>query len=198
MLGAVLTQNTAWSNVEKALARLSGQVSLSAEALLALPEAELAALIRPAGYFNVKARRLRAFCEAFIAAGGESALCKLDTPELREWLLGIHGIGPETADDMVLYAFERPVFVIDAYTRRLFERLGLLDGGEPYETLRMRFEQALGPDPALFNEYHALIVRHAKQVCRVRAPRCDACCLVADCPRTGLSLAPQTRDKPAN
>ena len=182
MIGAVLTQNTAWSNVERALMQLSAQVPLAADALLALPEAELAALIRPAGYFNVKARRLRAFCEAFVAAGGEPALSALDTPRLREWLLGIHGVGPETADDILLYAFGRPVFVIDAYTRRLFERLCLLDGGEPYEALRVRFEQALGPDPALFNEYHALIVRHVKGICRARAPRCDACCLAAECP----------------
>jgi endonuclease-3 related protein len=190
MIGAVLTQNTAWINVERALTQLSAHIPLAADALLALPEAELAALIRPAGYFNVKARRLRAFCEAFIAAGGEPALSTLDTPQLREWLLGIHGVGPETADDILLYAFERPVFVIDAYTRRLFERLGVLDGGEPYETLRMRFEQALGADPVLFNEYHALIVHHAKHVCRARAPRCDACCLVADCPHPGSSPIP--------
>ncbi len=185
MLGAVLTQNTAWTNVERALQQLSAQIPLAAGALLALPETELAALIRPAGYFNVKARRLRAFCEAYVAAGGEPALSKLETSCLREWLLGIHGIGPETADDILLYAFDRPVFVIDAYTRRLFERLGIIGGGESYETLRMTFEQALGPDPALFNEYHALIVRHAKQVCRARAPRCDPCCLAAGCSRKG-------------
>ena len=190
MVGAVLTQNTAWTNVERAIAQLRERVDLAADALLTLPESELASLIQPAGYFNVKARRLRAFCEAFLAAGGEPALSMLETGTLRDLLLGIHGVGPETADDMLLYAFERPVFVIDAYTRRLFERLGVLCGGEPYETLRMRFEQALRPDSALFNEYHALIVHHAKHVCRARAPRCDACCLVADCPHPGSSPTP--------
>lgn len=181
MLGAVLTQNTAWTNVERALAQLSAQVPLVADSLLALSESELAMLIRPAGYFNVKARRLRAFCEAYLLAGGESSLQALDTPRLRRWLLGIHGIGAETADDILLYAFGRPVFVVDAYTRRLFQRLGVIDGDESYETLRVRFEEAMGRDPGLFNEYHALIVHHAKVVCRARAPRCDACCLSTAC-----------------
>jgi len=190
MVGAVLTQNTAWTNVERAIAQLRERIPLAADAVLALPESELALLIRPVGYFNVKARRLRAFCAAFLAAGGESSLSMVETDRLRDLLLGIHGVGPETADDMLLYAFERPVFVIDAYTRRLFERLGVLGGGESYETLRMGFEQALDPDPALFNEYHALIVHHAKHVCRARAPRCDTCCLAADCPQPGSSPTP--------
>lgn len=183
MIGAVLTQNTAWANVERALAQLSSQVPLAADALLALPEPELAALIRPAGYFNVKARRLRALLEAIVAAGGESALSRLDTASLRELLLDIHGIGPETADDILLYAFDRPVFVVDAYTRRLFERLGLLTGGESYELIRATFEQALGPTAAVLNESHALIVRHAKQVCRARDPFCTDCCLADICAR---------------
>lgn len=192
MVGAVLTQNTAWTNVERALLQLRGRVPLDADALLALPESELAALIRPAGYFNVKARRLRAFCEAFVAAGGEPALSGLDTSALRDLLLGIHGIGPETADDMLLYAFERPVFVIDAYTRRLFGRLGLVDEAASYEALRYTFEQTLAPDVALFNEYHALIVHHAKQVCRARAPRCPDCCLAESCQASvGPGSSPQ-------
>jgi endonuclease-3 related protein len=95
--------------------------------------------------------------------------------------LAINGIGPETADDILLYAFERPVFVVDAYTRRLFQRLGLLAGDEGYETIRQQVETAAGPDPALFNEYHALIVRHAKEVCRARKPRCGECALSAGC-----------------
>jgi endonuclease-3 related protein len=182
MLGAILTQNTAWTNVERALERLVQRCPLDAGSLLALPEAELADAIRPAGYFNVKARRLRAFCAAFVEAGGHDALAALDTPALRQALLAVNGIGPETADDMLLYAFERPVFVVDAYTRRLFTRLGLLAGDEGYETIRTRFEQALGPDVPLFNEYHALIVRHAKDLCRARAPRCAGCCLADGCP----------------
>jgi endonuclease-3 related protein len=182
MVGAVLTQNTAWSNVEKALARLAGRIPLTPQALLDLPEPELAGLLRPVGYFNVKATRLRAFCAALLAAGGEAALAAEDTASLRRRLLAMHGIGPETADDMLLYAFERPVFVVDAYTRRLFGRLGVLAGGEGYEAIRTLFEQALGPDTALFNEYHALIVRHAKHLCRARRPLCSDCVLRDGCP----------------
>jgi endonuclease-3 related protein len=181
MVGAVLTQNTAWTNVEKALARVTARIPLTPRALLDLPEPELAALLRPVGYFNVKAARLRVFCAALLAAGGEPALARESTASLRRRLLAMHGIGPETADDMLLYAFERPVFVVDAYTRRLFGRLGMLDGGEGYETIRALFERALGADTALFNEYHALIVRHAKEICRARRPLCDSCALRGGC-----------------
>jgi len=182
MIGAVLTQNTAWINVERAIQRLRGRCALDAAALLALSEEDLADCIRPAGYFNVKARRLRAFCIAFDSGGGFERGSALPTPELRRTLLAINGVGPETADDILLYAFERPVFVVDAYTRRIFERLGLLAGAEPYETVRAAFEQALGPDTDLFNHYHALIVRHGKDVCRARRPDCAACCLRERCP----------------
>ncbi|TVQ92389.1 MAG: endonuclease [Chromatiaceae bacterium] len=191
MLGAILTQNTAWANVERALARLATAGPLTAAGLLALAPAELAELIRPAGYFNVKARRLQAFCAALEAAGGLDALATMETPVLRSWLLAIHGIGPETADDILLYAYERPVFVIDAYTRRLFERLGLLAPGTGYELIRARFERALGSDLPLLNEYHALIVRHGKEVCRARRPRCADCCLAADCAYAGNDIALQ-------
>jgi len=181
MVGAILTQNTAWSNVERALAGLAALIPLQAQAILDLPETELAQCLRPVGYFNVKARRLRAFCRAFIDLGGMVAMPCLATPELRHRLLAIKGVGPETADDMLLYAFQRPVFVIDAYTRRLFTRLGELEGAEGYETIRHAFEQALGADVPLFNEYHALIVRQGKEVCRPK-PRCEACCLAQLCP----------------
>lgn len=181
MLGAVLTQNTAWTNVERALAGLQARVRLDAEEILALPVEALAECLRPVGYFNVKARRLRSFCAAYLEAGGHAGLAALPTADLRRRLLAIHGVGPETADDMLLYAFERPVFVVDAYTRRIFARLGLLDGTEGYETIRHGFERALGPDVALFNEYHALIVVHGKDLCRTR-PRCGVCCLRGVCP----------------
>jgi endonuclease-3 related protein len=181
MVGAVLTQNTAWVNVERGLAALTRRIPLTVEAIMSLPIEELAELIRPVGYFNVKARRLRAFCSALVDQGGIGGLAALPTPELRRRLLAVHGVGPETADDMLLYAFERPVFVVDAYTRRVFARLGLLRGDEGYETIRHAFERALGPDVALFNEYHALIVRHGKDVCRTR-PRCGGCCLRSLCP----------------
>lgn len=181
MVGAVLTQNTAWINVERALKRLSELIALDPAAILALDSAELAETLRPVGYFNVKARRLVTFCEYYLAAGELEGLIAHDTETLRNDLLTVNGIGPETADDMLLYAFDRPVFVVDAYTRRIFSRLGLIAGDEPYERLRSAFETALGPDVPLFKEYHALIVRHAKQVCRTR-PVCSDCRLREGCP----------------
>jgi endonuclease-3 related protein len=181
MVGAVLTQNTAWTNVVRGLERLCNRVPLDAEAILALPGEELAECLRPVGYFNVKAQRLQAFCRAYLKAGGLEGLRTLGTGKLRKLLLAIQGVGPETADDMLLYAFERPVFVVDAYTCRIFRRLGLLSGAEGYESIRHGFELALGPDSALFNEYHALIVRHGKDICRT-IPRCSECCLRESCP----------------
>lgn len=181
MVGAVLTQNTAWSNVERAIANLRAAGALDAEVLARAPRERLARWIRPAGYFNVKARRLQAFCRFYVAAGGLRALDALPTPALRARLLDVHGIGPETADDMLLYAFGRPVFVVDAYTRRLLVRLGLASGDEPYDAIRLGFERALGPDVPLYNEYHALVVAHAKAHCRVR-PRCAGCPLRRLCP----------------
>jgi endonuclease-3 related protein len=181
MVGAVLTQNTAWSNVEKAIANLVSEDLLDPGKITSVRKDYLARRLRPSGYFNIKAGRLRHFCRWYLESGGYRSLRRLPTDELRHALLSVHGIGPETADDILLYAFLRPVFVIDAYTRRLFSRLGLIAGDEPYETLRMMFEQGLGPDVELFNEYHALIVRHAKNICRTR-PVCSGCILRPRCP----------------
>jgi endonuclease-3 related protein len=181
MVGAVLTQNTAWANVEKAIANLKVVGKLDPQAIVKASPARLGQWIKPSGYYNVKAKRLQAFCRWYLAQGGYGSLQTLDTQRLRRGLLSVNGIGPETADDMVLYAFNRPVFVIDAYTRRLFGRLGLIGGDEGYESLRHAIEAALGPNVAMFNEYHALIVIHAKDVCRVR-PRCGECCFSGDCP----------------
>ena len=180
MVGAVLTQNTSWINVEKAIDNLKQADALSAEAIVNASAKRLADLLRPSGYFNVKARRLQAYCQWLLAEGGEAELARRDTDTLRRQLLNVHGIGPETADDILLYAFGRPVFVIDAYTRRLFSRLGVIDGSEPYETLRGLFENTLASDPQLFNEYHALIVIHVKDCCRPK-PRCEQCCLAGQC-----------------
>lgn len=154
---------------------------MTAAAIAAAPARTLAECLRPAGYFNVKARRLQAACRAVRAWGGMSRMARWNTARLREELLAVHGVGPETADDILLYAFERPVFVIDAYTRRLFARLGFIEGREPYEQLRALFEDALPPDAAVFGEYHALIVAHAKDVCRAR-PVCSKCVLQRRCP----------------
>jgi endonuclease-3 related protein len=180
MVGAVLTQNTAWSNVERAIDRLKAAGVLDAGDIAGLPPEELAELIRPAGYFNVKARRLQSLCRFLLDAGGIPALERVPTETLRAQLLAVHGVGPETADDILLYAFERPVFVVDAYTRRLGGRLGLLEGGEGYEEIRHTFEAAFGPDARTFNELHALIVHHAKYFCRKR-PLCGECCLASYC-----------------
>jgi endonuclease-3 related protein len=181
MVGAVLTQNTAWVNVERAIANLKQVCVLSPRAIVQAHPKRLAAWLKPSGYFNVKAKRLRAFCAWLISEGGERALAGHDTALLRQKLLDVHGVGPETADDILLYAFERPVFVIDAYTRRIFKRLGLVNGEDHYEQLRATFEAALAPDVPLYNEYHALIVEHGKNICRVR-PRCEVCCLKVQCP----------------
>ncbi len=180
MVGAILTQNTAWPNVERAIANLKQARMLSARAIASVPPERVAELIRPAGYFNVKAKRLQHFCAFLQEQGGERALRRMDTAVLRHALLAVHGVGAETADDMLLYAFARPVFVIDAYTRRIFSRLGLANGSESYEALRKGFESALGSDVTLFNEYHALIVRHAKETCS-KKPRCEDCCLSVLC-----------------
>jgi endonuclease-3 related protein len=181
MVGAVLTQNTAWANVERAIANLKTAGLLELQAMLQAQPDELAEQIRPAGYFNVKAKRLLSLCDFLAESEG---LEQLSDKALRTRLLAVHGIGPETADDILLYAFNRPVFVIDAYTRRLFSRLGLVQADAGYETLRRDFEQALGENAELYNEYHALIVRHAKEICRTK-PLCDGCCLQSLCEECG-------------
>ncbi len=180
MVGAVLVQNTAWTNVERAVANLRDAGALDANALLALPEAELARRIRPAGYFNVKARRLRNLVAWYRDRGGMERLKYWSTARLREALLAVHGVGRETADDILLYAFHRPVFVIDAYTRRLYERLGVMDGDADYESMRTMTEAALSSRVRDMNEWHALIVAHAKDVCRPN-PLCDRCPLCTRC-----------------
>lgn len=180
MVGAVLTQNTSWRNVERALAALRAAGWLDPESITAIPVARLAECIRPAGCPTVKARRLAAYCRWLLDSGGEEALAGVATLVLRRELLGVHGVGPETADAILLYAFGRPVFVIDAYTRRLFRRMGIFRGDESYEALRQAFEQAMGPRPSVLNEYHALIVEHAKRACAAR-PRCDGCVLRSEC-----------------
>ncbi len=184
MVGAVLTQNTAWTNVERAIANLRARRLLDAEAILAVPAEELADAIRPSGYFNIKAQRLRNLCAAYVEEGGHSGLARLDTAALRDRLLAVNGVGPETADDIVLYAFSRPVFVIDAYTRRILSRLGWIGGDEPYDELQGMVESVLTDDVGALNELHALFVAHGKEICRPR-PRCEGCPLHTDCPQLG-------------
>lgn len=178
MVGAVLTQNTTWLNVEKAINNLKAASYLDADKIINATDKKLAKLIRPSGYFNVKTKRLKNLCQWYKELGEDIAIEKIETDELRNMLMDVNGIGPETADDILLYAFLRPVFVIDTYTRRLFSRLGLIDGDEDYETLRNKFETGLIPDTAFYNEYHALIVRHAKEKC-IQLPDCRHCMVEA-------------------
>lgn len=176
MIGAILTQNTAWTNVEKAISNLRAAKKLSFNALRRISPEKLSQLIRPAGYFNVKADRLKHFMDFLQreCAGDLSKLKRETMPVLREKLLVVKGIGPETADSILLYALGKTSFVIDAYTRRIFSRHGLAAEGEPYERWREIFTQALPADLDLFNDYHAQIVQTAKTYCR-KKPRCEAC-----------------------
>lgn len=180
MTGAILTQNTSWTNVEKAILNLKTHDVLSPHSIVETPDEQLAEWLRPSGYFNIKANRLKNFCRWYLRQGGLIALNRLNTRELREALLQVNGIGMETADSILLYAFQRPVFVIDQYTRRLLQRLGCIRGDEPYDELRLMMETELGSDTQLFNEFHALIVTHAKAHCS-KKPRCEGCMLLTFC-----------------
>jgi endonuclease-3 related protein len=177
-IGAILTQNTAWPNVERAIGNLRRAHLLDVGALLAASPRKIARLVRPAGYFNVKTKRLRAFLvylrEKGVRGKGLTRLCRLDTARLRRELLGVKGIGPETADSILLYAFERPVFVVDAYTKRVFSRHGFFKEDTGYTDVQRFFESRLKRSVPLFNEYHALIVALAKTYCRTQ-PLCSRC-----------------------
>lgn len=175
-VGAILTQNTNWANVEKAIASLKNKRALSAKGIHEMKTEKLALFIRPAGYFNVKARRLKAFIHFLIndyhGSMGRMKNEKLNT--LRTKLLNVHGIGPETADSILLYALDNPVFVIDAYTKRALSRHSVINHDENYERIQDLFHETLKRDTELFNEYHALFVRLGKTYCR-KKPLCDGC-----------------------
>jgi len=174
--GAILTQNTNWTNVEKAIANLKSTDSLTPEVLFRIDISQLAELIRPAGYYNIKAKRLKSFINwLFENYDGEMSNLELvDTNQLRAELLAIKGIGRETADSILLYALGRPVFVVDAYTARITLRHELIEPGADYEQLRQLFESNLAEDVQLFNEYHALLVRAGKEFCSPKA-KCSGC-----------------------
>jgi endonuclease-3 related protein len=176
MVGAILTQNTNWQNVEKAIERLKAAGCLSPQALYDTPIERVAELIRPAGYYNIKARRLKNFLDWLFDnyAGDLNAVAANSVFSMREELLAVNGIGPETADSIILYAFDKPVFVVDAYTCRVLGRHGLIEEGVGYEQIREFFESNLAADVKLFNEYHALLVRVGKEHCGTRA-RCNGC-----------------------
>jgi endonuclease III related protein len=175
-VGAILTQNTNWGNVEKAVKNLKARRLLRPSALHNLPHENLAELLRPAGYFNIKAKRLKNFV-GFLMENyqGSMKLMKKEPLEaIRNKLLEVNGIGPETADSIILYALEKPVFVIDAYTKRVLSRHNILGPDEPYDFYQDLFHSNLKKNIRLFNEYHALIVKLAKENCRTR-PLCSGC-----------------------
>jgi endonuclease-3 related protein len=176
MTGAILTQNTSWTNVEKAIANLNRAGRLTPDALHRIEIAQLAELIRPAGYYNIKSKRLKNFVDwLFEHYSGELAnLQTIHTGQLREELLAVKGIGRETADSILLYALGRPVFVVDAYTARITVRHELIEPDADYEQLRELFESNLPQDVRLFNEYHALLVSAGKEFCKTKA-RCSGC-----------------------
>lgn len=182
MVGAILTQGAAWGNVEKAIDGLKAAGALSPGALRRLEATELAGLIYPSGYYNAKAKKLKSLADWLEESCGDNLNRLFDgrADSLRRRLLAIHGIGPETADSILLYAAGKPVFVIDAYTRRILNRLGLKPDEDSYPAYQRLFEDNLPADVPLFNEYHALLVRLARETCR-KKPLCDRCCLKGIC-----------------
>jgi endonuclease III related protein len=186
-VGAILTQNTNWRNVEKAIWNLKSEQLLAPERLYSIPQEQLAELIRPAGYFRIKASRLKAFLH-FLRHE-----CRFDMEQLRGrpdgqlrgMLLGVNGIGPETADSILLYALEKPSFVVDAYTRRILSRHGLVDEEIAYDALRGFFMDSLPSDVRLYNEYHALLVRVGKGWCGRKQGACHGCPLSSFQPNPG-------------
>ncbi len=193
ILGAILTQSCSWSNVEKAIMNIKHVRALSPKTLIAMPLSRLASLVRPSGYFNQKAKKIRAFLSFFSAQYGSSIarMKKKRLAPLREELLSIWGVGKETADSILCYALSKPALVIDAYTRRLFHRLGHTAEDASYDELQDYLTARLPRSTALYNDFHAQVVIHCKDVCRTK-PKCDRCTLSKIC-RWGMSA----RNRPA-
>tara|TARA_B100001750_G_scaffold202477_1_gene177781 strand:+ start:249 stop:932 length:684 start_codon:yes stop_codon:yes gene_type:complete len=176
-VGAILTQSTAWINVEKAITKLRNAGSLSLVGIYDMPETELAELVHSSGYFNVKARKLKALAQHVFDHHGGDLTAMLGQPwaDLRTELLSVYGIGEETADDIVLYAACAPSFVVDAYTKRIVDRIGIPPAQNRYESYRALFMDTIPPDVSIYNEYHALLVKLGKDVCKKSAPLCPEC-----------------------
>ena len=189
VVGAILTQAAAWTNVERGIASLKEADCWSWQAIYLRPVDDLAQIIRSCGYFNAKARKLKAFAQHVVELydGELVAMLEQDLPELRDELLSIHGIGQETADDILLYAAEKPSFVIDSYTRRVLQRMDVIsrEKATTYQACQALFQENLPGDATLFNEYHALLDHHAKVACLKKAPKCQGCCLRDIC-ATGM------------
>lgn len=181
IVGAILTQNTSWKNVEKALENLNKEKMMDVYKIANTENTILAELIKPAGYYNQKAERLKSFAEFLIKKydGETTKLFSLDVEKLRNELLNLKGVGPETADSIILYAAEKPVFVVDAYTTRIFSRLGFDAKG--YEELQKLFMENLPNDVSIFKEYHALLVNLGKNYCKKKEPDCKKCPLLDIC-----------------
>jgi len=202
IVGAILVQNTSWTNVAPAIENLRRAKLLTPRAIENVSTRRLMRLIRSSGYFRQKTKKLKNFV-CFLRSEYQGSLAKMflaPTPTLRDQLLAVHGIGPETADSILLYAAKHPVFVVDAYTRRLLERHGLASPGLDYEQVQKLFEQSLSPDVALYNEFHALIVHTGKHFCRPRNPRCGECPLkfllpIAQ-PEQGVALSIGSTSRP--
>jgi endonuclease III related protein len=177
MVGAILTQNTNWLNVEKAIQALKAKKLLDAKRLDQLTSKRLASLIKSAGYYNVKAARLKSFLKFFLDsyAGKIKFMAAQDLMNLRKQLLAVVGIGPETADSILLYALNKPIFVVDAYTKRIFSRHDLIKAEAEYSEVQNFFMRNLKPDVRIFNEFHALLVRLGKDYCHKHNPKCEAC-----------------------
>jgi endonuclease-3 related protein len=189
LVGTILTQNTSWKNVERAIDNLREAGALEPERLYQLPLGELEELIKPAGYFRLKAKRLRNLLRYLIERfdGSLEVMFATSLGTLREELLAINGIGPETADSILLYAGKLPTFVVDTYTYRVMARHGWIDFETDYHSLKDYFESSLERDPALYNEFHALLVRVGNEYCR-KTPQCDECPLCDLLPDAGPRL----------
>lgn len=177
MAGAILTQNTSWSNVEKAIANLKKHRVLTPQKLRKIPQKKLALLIKPAGYYNIKAGRLKAFVDFLFKyyRGKIRHMLHTDIAVLRRQLLSVRGIGPETADSILLYALEKPIFVVDAYTKRILSRHKLVKEDAAYDEVQKLFSHNLKKGVKLFNEYHALLVKLGKDFCHKTKPKCALC-----------------------
>ena len=177
VIGAILTQNTAWINVERAIHNLKQADTVSPERVAVIPVAQLEELIKPSGFFRQKATRLQNLAQHLVEdwQNDLADLCGGPIDDARKRLLALSGVGPETADSILLYAAKRPSFVVDAYTKRIFDRIGLLQGREKYDEIRLMFMQNLPEQVELYNEYHAQIVQLAKTCCRKNKPLCSEC-----------------------
>jgi len=177
IIGAILTQNTAWTNVEKAIKNLKRERLLTVKSLSMARKETLARLIKPAGYYNIKSQRIKNFLDFLNRSygGNVKEMFRVDLKKLRNELLGVNGIGPETADSILLYAGEKPVFVVDGYTKRIFSRHGYFDKNADYEEVQGLFLKNLPAKHGIFNEFHALIVELGKDLCKSKKPLCNTC-----------------------